>query len=256
MKKFAPQTRPSSGFTLIEMLVVIAIISILAGLLLPTLSKSKAAVKIKAAKMEMTTLIAAINQYESEYKRMPVSTNAMYSLTTNCPDFTCGNVFKGNPEQADYTPASPVQSVGNSGLYQNANSEVMNILRNVNAWPNSNSICNPRSIVFVTPKVTGSTNTAGVGPDGIFRDPWGNPYIMILDCNYDDKCNDGFYRFANVSQENSDKGFFGLSRVTGSGDHFEVHARVMIWSFGPDGKIDSSAKANAGANKDNILSWQ
>jgi len=30
----------------------------------------------------------------------------------------------------------------------------------------------------------------------------------------------------------------------------------MVWSFGPDGKVDANAKANAGFNKDNIVSWK
>ncbi len=30
----------------------------------------------------------------------------------------------------------------------------------------------------------------------------------------------------------------------------------MVWSAGPDGNIDPTAKANAGVNKDNVLSWQ
>ena len=30
----------------------------------------------------------------------------------------------------------------------------------------------------------------------------------------------------------------------------------MVWSAGPDGKIDPTAPANSGVNKDNILSWQ
>ncbi len=30
----------------------------------------------------------------------------------------------------------------------------------------------------------------------------------------------------------------------------------MVWSAGPDGKIDPGSPANQGANKDNILSWK
>jgi hypothetical protein len=30
----------------------------------------------------------------------------------------------------------------------------------------------------------------------------------------------------------------------------------MVWSAGPDGKMDSTVPANQGLNKDNILSWQ
>ena len=40
----------------------------------------------------------------------------------------------------------------------------------------------------------GDTNTPGVGPDGVYRDPWGNPYIITVDLNYDDKARDAFYR--------------------------------------------------------------
>jgi hypothetical protein len=30
----------------------------------------------------------------------------------------------------------------------------------------------------------------------------------------------------------------------------------MVWSAGPDGKINGSAAANLGENKDNVLSWR
>jgi hypothetical protein len=41
-------------------------------------------------------------------------------------------------------------------------------------------------------------------------------------------------------------------------DRFQFHGKVMVWSAGPDGKIDNTGtvKANAGFNKDNVLSWQ
>jgi hypothetical protein len=30
----------------------------------------------------------------------------------------------------------------------------------------------------------------------------------------------------------------------------------MVWSAGPDGKVNPAAAANQAENKDNILSWQ
>jgi hypothetical protein len=57
-------------------------------------------------------------------------------------------------------------------------------------------------------------------------------------------------------------GFNGLRRSppSGAGDttpnRFEIRDSVAVWSLGPDGKADASAKANFGVNKDNILSWK
>jgi hypothetical protein len=39
-------------------------------------------------------------------------------------------------------------------------------------------------------------------------------------------------------------------------DNWAYHGKVMVWSAGPDGKIDPLVPANTGVNKDNILSWQ
>ena len=43
---------------------------------------------------------------------------------------------------------------------------------------------------------------------------------------------------------------------TGASDDYEYNGHVMVWSAGPDSKIDPGNAANAGANKDNVLSWK
>src|SRR5439155_9457342 len=100
------------------------------------------------------------------------------------------------------------------------------------------------------------TRSPGVGLDGVFRDPWGNPYIISLDLNSDNKCRDAFYKLDSVSQipGGGDKGYNGLYR-SGGQDSFEANKPIMVWSFGPDGRINFNAKSKDLQNKDNILSW-
>jgi hypothetical protein len=101
--------------------------------------------------------------------------------------------------------------------------------------------------------------TPGIGPHGMYLDPWGNPYIVTLDMNGDDRCRDGFYSQDRVSADptgNGRKGFNGLAKSSGLANSFEYRGSVMVWSLGPDGLVDPGSPANKGANKDNILSWK
>jgi hypothetical protein len=103
----------------------------------------------------------------------------------------------------------------------------------------------------------------GVGNDLVYRDPWGNPYVITMDLNYDEQCQDAFYSLSAVSGPpspavaNSNPGINGLINPdTTRSDNYRYHGKVMVWSAGPDGQIDKNAAANTGVNKDNILSWQ
>jgi hypothetical protein len=95
---------------------------------------------------------------------------------------------------------------------------------------------------------------------GVYRDPWGNPYIITMNTSYNEQGTaDMVYSLQDVSQTSGQTGWYGLFNPVdggGNGNHFLARSKVMVWSAGPDRKVDPKAKANAGDNKDNILSWK
>ena len=262
MKKPLRKSRaPRSAFTLIELLVVISIIAILAGMLLPVLGKVKTKTQVKIAETQIGQIMTAINAYESAYSRFPsLYTNAVPAGEdlTYGTDLLTTNLVTGLP--------------GFYGSFHPNNDVVMAILLDVenyqNGQPtvNKGHVKNPQRVGILNAKMVSDTTSPGVGSDLVYRDPWGNPYIITFDLNNDEKCRDPFYSQPGVSADPTDgtgnRGLNGLIlKRDGSGNPisphvFEGNSPVMVWSAGPDKKIDMNSKANQGANKDNVVSWK
>ena len=71
---------PEAGFTLVEMLVVITIIGLIMGLVGPRVLNYLAESKIKAAKIQIESLSAAIDLYYLDNGHYPASSDGLEAL--------------------------------------------------------------------------------------------------------------------------------------------------------------------------------
>jgi prepilin-type N-terminal cleavage/methylation domain-containing protein len=191
----------ANAFTLIEMLVVMGIIATLAGILLPVVARASRQAKIKQAAVEARSIAAAITAYQSLY-----------------------GIF----------PCSDADAKAGADKTYTTNSDIVIILLDVDAGVNAGHVRNPQKHVFLNGKMVNSVIQAGIGSDYNFRDPWGNPYIITLDLNYDNRCNDSFY-----------------APLPANG----IPTPVMVWSVGPNKRVGDSNGNVATRENDDIKSW-
>ncbi len=286
------------GASLVEVLVVTGLTATLGSVTLAGISKAKQSSKETVAKKEIRGLVDAIESYRETYGRLPASRQA--NTPTFCGgsplpprDYTFGTVAldgRGTLKGPNGSPLPLVTSQTTALFpldYQANNSEVISILMDIENYRTAGSPptvnfghrYNSRGIRFLDAKESSGVTSPGIGDDLVYRDPWGVPYIVTLDLDYNQQGWDSFYAFAHVSEkpapdEDSNNGLVGLKRPNDapysapatahpSDRHNFVAKResVMVWSFGPDGAADfnrsnlPTGKANAGKNKDNLLSW-
>jgi len=188
---------------------------------------------------EVRNLQAAIMQYKAEYGYFPVVESTVQQCRNSDSDFTFGI-----PSPSRLSHVAP------------GNSELINLLMAREEGPRR-ELLNSRKIKFLDLMKAQSTNDSGLGPDGVYRDPWGNPYIITLDLNGDGFCEDAFYSRPAVSSKTvSEPGSPKFESAGGNPDSFRLKMETMIWSMGPDGKADPSIPASEGVNQDNIVSWE
>jgi prepilin-type N-terminal cleavage/methylation domain-containing protein len=196
------ERRPQRAFTLIELLVVIAIIGILMGLLVPSLFTIYERARKTQAKNDLTQIITAVNAFYTEYGKYPLATGDAFITATS------------SPSNADLFYTLRAQPVG----------------------LNAGNVANPRQIVYISPRVFGTIPArSGIGSDGHFYDPWGTPYRVAIDGNYDNQITPNPY-----------------GDNTGAGPS-PLPQGVIAWSLGKD---QTPGNGGAFTGSDDVISWQ
>ncbi len=243
-----------TAFSLVELLMVTAVIGLLAALVLPALARTKFQSKKQRTRLEMAQIISALTEYQSVYGRFPVSTEAVESALPSNEDMTYGGMI----EETHTWLAGPCYLADNSELMTG----LLDLEYSGDGSPTLNygHVQNPQRTRFLDATFRGGTNALpGIGIDGMYRDPWGSPYMITLDFNGDGRARDVMYSRPSVSQDplNPQHGLAGSIKSTNAQGKvvFEFPGSILVWSAGPDRHVSTYAKANDGVNRDNILSY-
>ncbi|MFY7992994.1 MAG: prepilin-type N-terminal cleavage/methylation domain-containing protein [Bacteriovoracaceae bacterium] len=117
MKGFLKNLKRQDGFTLVELMVVVAIIGVLSAVAIPNFKKYQAKAKVSEAKLQLSSIYTAETSFYADFN--------MYH---NCLDYMGYNPAPEMPSRYFATGFSAVTTAINAGTHASAQNSGMNIV--------------------------------------------------------------------------------------------------------------------------------
>ncbi|GAB2887251.1 type II secretion system major pseudopilin GspG [Uliginosibacterium flavum] len=105
--------RRNTGFTLIEILVVVSILAILGALIVPKIMDRPSEARIVAAKQDIGAIVSALKLYKLDNSRYPSQSQGLQALITK----PSGDQLPANWKSGGYLERLPKDPWGNDYLY-------------------------------------------------------------------------------------------------------------------------------------------
>jgi len=219
------------GFTLIEILTVIAIIVILMSLLMPTFRTAKIHAQLVVAQKDLKQIDAAVAGFAQDYGSYPVPPNAQITGTGVASNYTYGDpVGSGAQSTNNYLFDVLRAFQGSSATKQNVLAENPRLVSYMDL-PYVKDPNNPKSGI--------ATQATSNIPQYSFVDPWGQQYNVRVDAS------------------NANQVYFTPPYINPSLGVNYLNTGVISWSYGPDGAPGAGGNGDMTApNFDDMLSWQ
>ena len=218
--------RRSAAFTLLELLVVISIIAVLAGILLPVTSSVMDSARKTEAKSTVSQICTAVKSFQTDYGVYPNPDNLSRDVT-----------WKSDTNDKLFAILRATDVATNS-----VNTRRVVYFEGKDA-KNSN---NPKS-GFATVNKTNTVNKTSYTVNvGALVDPWGAGYCVRCDSGYTDAV---VHPYSNDADGANDA----------AGDTGVIRSGVIAWSYGKDGVKGNNGSAGASPNYtygDDVVSWQ
>ncbi len=142
------------NFTLVELLTVIAVIAVLAGMIVPAVNGAIKKGEMTKAKAEATTLANAIKQYESTYGVLPIPKNMKSDDEAILDDSTKGTAAYEWLIKLLQGKSFTDSTHGDSSAYNRRGMKFLDIVGN---------------------------------QEGVYQDPWDQNYFVVMDADHNGK---------------------------------------------------------------------